>query len=75
MREAIQHRLHRLGSQLTLIFLVGFLGIGIAIGLPVILLISQQSSSHAQLLLDQAVVASRAFLKREEADLQSLALL
>src|SRR5690349_16360384 len=75
MKEAIQHRLHRLGSQLTLIFLVGFLGIGIAIGLPVILLISQQSSSHAQLLLDQAVVASRAFLEREEADLQSLALL
>ena len=75
MREAVKHRLHRLGSQLTLIFLVGFLGIGIAIGLPVILLISQQSSSHAQLLLDQAVVASRAFLEREGADLQSLALL
>jgi signal transduction histidine kinase len=71
----LKHRPRRLGSQLTLIFLVGFLGIGIAIGVPVILLISEQSSSHAQLLLDQAVVASRAFLAREQADLQSLALL
>jgi PAS domain S-box-containing protein len=61
--------------QLTFTFLIGFLGIGLAIGLPVISLISQQSSSHAQLLLDQAVVASRAFIKREQSDLQSLALL
>ena len=75
MRSFLKHRLHRLGSQLTFIILAGFLGIGVAIGLPVILLISQQSSSHAQLLLDQAVVASRAFMQREEADLQSLALL
>jgi two-component system, OmpR family, sensor histidine kinase ResE len=75
MREAVKHRLHRLGSQLTFTFLIGFLGIGVAIGLPVILLISQQSSSHAQRLLDQAVVASRAFLEQEKADLQSLALL
>lgn len=75
MRQFIKHRLHRLGSQLTFIFLVGFLGIGIAIGVPVIMLISQQSSSHAQRLLDQAVVASRAFLEQEKADLQSLALL
>jgi len=55
--------------------MVGFLGIGIAIGLPVILLISKQTSSQAQLLLDQAVVASRAFLESEQSDLQSLALL
>ena len=75
MLAFLKHRLHRLGSQLTFTFLVGFLGIGVAIGLPVILLISQQSSSHAQRLLDQAVVASRAFLEREESDLQSLALL
>jgi PAS domain S-box-containing protein len=75
MLSFLKQRLHRLGSQLTFTFLVGFLGIGVAIGLPVILLISQQSSSHAQLLLDQAVVASRAFMEREEADLQSLALL
>ena len=71
----LRHRLHRLGSQLTLIFLVGFLGMGVAIGLPVILLISQQSSSHAQLLLEQALVASRSFVEREKSDLQSLALL
>src|SRR5919108_1185430 len=75
MLSFLRLRLQRLGSQLTFIFLVGFLGIGVAIGLPVILLIRQQSSSHAQLLLDQAVVASRAFMKQEEADLQSLALL
>jgi len=72
---SLKRRLHRLRSQLTLTFLVGFLGIGAAIGLPVVLLISQQSSSHAQLLLDQAEVASRAFLERERSDLQSLALL
>ena len=71
----LKHRLRRLRSQLILTFLIGFPGIGLAIGLPVILLLSQQSSSHAQLLLDQAVIASRAFIKREQSDLQSLALL
>lgn len=70
-----QKRLRRLRSQLTLTFLVAFLGIGVAIGLPVLLLISQQASSQAQLLLDQAVVASRAFIASEQSDLQSLALL
>ena len=67
--------LRRIRSQLTLTFLVGFLGIGIAIGLPAILLISRQASSQAQLLLDQAVIASRAFIEREQSDLQRLALL
>jgi signal transduction histidine kinase len=67
--------LQTLRSQLILTFIVGFLGIGIAIGLPVILLISRQASSQAQLLLDQAVVASRAFIESEQSDLQSLALL
>jgi two-component system, OmpR family, phosphate regulon sensor histidine kinase PhoR len=71
----LKNRLRRLRSQLIFIFLVGFPGIGLAIGIPVILLISQQSSSNAQLLLDQAVVASRAFIRREQSDLQSLALL
>lgn len=74
MFPLLKHRLRRLSSQLTLIFLVGFLGIGIAIGVPIVLLISQQASSYAQLLLDQAMVASRVFLEREKADLQSLAL-
>lgn len=74
MFPVLKRRLRRLSSQLTLIFLVGFLGIGIAIGVPIVLLISQQASSHAQLLLDQAMVASRVFLEREKADLQSLAL-
>lgn len=75
MLTFLRPRLHRLRWQLTFTFLIGFLGIGIAIGLPVISLIRQQSSSHAQLLLDQAVVASRAFIEGERADLQSLALL
>jgi len=68
-------RLRTLRSQLIFTFIVGFLGIGFAIGLPVILLISRQASSQAQLLLDQAVVASRAFVESERSDLQSLALL
>ncbi|HJR81057.1 MAG TPA: ATP-binding protein, partial [Anaerolineales bacterium] len=71
----LRKRLSRLRSQLIFIFLVGFPGIALAIGLPVIALISQQSSSHAQRLLDQAVVASQAFIEREQSDLQSLALL
>ena len=68
-------RLRRLRSQLILTFLACFLGIGIAIGLPVILLINRQASSQAQLLLDQSVVASKAFLSSEQSNLQSLALL
>ncbi len=68
-------RLRRFRSQLILTFLVGFLGIAIAIGLPVILLINRQASSQAQLLLDQSVVASRAFIASEQSNLQSLALL
>ncbi len=68
-------RLHRLRSQLILTFLVGFLGIAVAIGLPVIVLINRQASSQAQLLLDQSVIASRAFIESEQSNLQSLALL
>ena len=75
MLSFLTSRLRRLRSQLTFTFLAGFLGIGIAIGLPVILLIGRQASSQAQLLLNQAVVASGAFIQGEEADLQSLALL
>lgn len=75
MFRFLKQRLRRLRAQLIFTFLVGFLGIGTAIGLPVILLIGRQSSSNAQLLLDQAVVASRAFIERERSDLQSLALL
>ena len=68
-------RLRRLRSQLILAFLAGFLGIAIAIGVPVIVLIHRQASSQAQLLLDQSVVASRAFIASEKSNLQSLALL
>ena len=68
-------RLRRLRSQLVLTFLISSLGIGIAIGLPVLLLINRQASSQAQLLLDQATLTTRAFLASETADLQNLALL
>ncbi|HSJ87853.1 MAG TPA: ATP-binding protein [Anaerolineales bacterium] len=51
------------------------MGIAIAIGLPVFLLMNRQASSQAQLLLDQSVVASRAFIESEQSNLQSLALL
>ena len=68
-------RLRRLRSQLVLTFLVSSLGIGIAIGFPVLLLINRQASSQAQLLLDQATLTTRAFLASEQADLQNLALL
>src|SRR5574342_138726 len=68
-------RLRRLRSQLVLTFLLSSLVIGIAIGLPVILLINRQASSQAQLLLDQATLTTRTFLAGEAADLQNLALL
>ena len=71
----LKHHLRRLRWQLTYTFVIGYLAIAIAIGLPVLLLISQQSTSHAQRFLDQAVVASRTFMEREQSDLQSLALL
>src|SRR5215216_3586930 len=75
--DFLKPRLHldRLRSQLILAFLGGFLGIGIAVGLPVIVLINRQASSQAQLLLDQSAVASRAFLTSEQSNLRSLALL
>ncbi len=68
-------RLHKLRSQLILTFLVGFLGIGIAIGLPVLVLINRQASLQAQLLLNQSVIASRAFITSEQSNLESLSLL
>lgn len=67
--------LRKLRSQLTLAFLGAFLGLGVGIGLPVTVLISRQASSQAQHLLDQALVASRAFIEGEQSDLQSLAVL
>lgn len=70
-----KYRLHRLRTQLVLTFLISSLGIGIAIGLPVILLINRQAVSQAQLLLDQALLSTQAFLEGEESDLQNLALL
>src|SRR5690349_449349 len=68
-------RLNRLRSQLVLTFLLSSLGLGTAIGLPVILLINHQDSSQAQLVLDQATLTAQALLAREQSDLQNLALL
>ncbi len=70
-----KNRPRRLRSQLVLTFLLSSLGIGVAIGLPVILLINRQASSQAQLLLDQATLTTQAFLGSERSDLQNLALL
>jgi signal transduction histidine kinase len=70
-----KHRLHRLRTQLVLSFLISSLGIGIAIGMPVILLINRQASSQAHLLLDQGTLTTRVFLAGEQSDLQNLALL
>ncbi len=70
-----KNRQRRLRSQLVLTFLLSSLGIGIAIGLPVILLINRQASAQAQLLLEQATSTTRVFLASEQSDLQNLALL
>src|SRR6201988_1759786 len=70
-----KNRLRRLRSQLVLTFLLSALGIGVAIGLPVILLINRQASSQANLLLEQAISTTRVFLTSEQSDLQNLALL
>jgi len=67
-------RLQKLRTQLVLTFLVSSLGIGVAVGLPVILLINRQASSQAQLLLDQAILTTQASLASEQSDLQNLAL-
>ena len=65
----------RLRSQLVLTFLAGFLGIGVGVSIPVIILLNRQASSQAQFLLDQTNLASQAFIASESSDLQSLALL
>ena len=70
-----KNRLRRLRSQLVLTFLLSSLGIGVAVGLPVILVINRQASSQAQLLLEQATSTTRVFLASEQSDLQNLALL
>jgi len=67
--------LRRLRSQLVLTFLLSSLGIGLAIGLPVLLLINRQAAAQAQLLLEQATLTTQAFLAGEQSDLQNLTLL
>ena len=70
-----KNRLRRLRSQLVVTFLLSSLGIGIAVGLPVILVLNRQATSQAQLLLEQATSTTRVFLASEQSDLQNLALL
>ncbi len=70
-----KHRLQRLRTQLVLTFLISSLGIGLAIGLPVIVLINRQASSQTQLLLDQSILTTKALIARKQSDLQNLALL
>lgn len=73
----MQYKYHprRLRSQLILTFLAGFLGIGVAISVPVIILFNRQASIQVQYLLDQTSLASQAFIAGERSDLQNLALL
>ena len=73
----MQHKYQprRLRSQLVLAFLAGFLGMGVGVSIPVIILLSRQASSQAQFLLDQTSLASQAFITSERSDLQNLALL
>ena len=70
-----KYQLRRLRSQLVLAFLAGFLGMGVGVSIPVIILLSRQASSQAQFLLDQTSLASQAFITSERSDLQNLALL
>src|SRR5512133_3924887 len=65
----------QLRSQLVIAFLAGTLGIVIAIGIPVVLLINRQAASQTRLLLDQATLTTQSSLAREQSDLQNLALL
>jgi len=67
--------LSKLRSQLIFTFLLGSMGIVLAIGLPVVLLINRQATSQTNLLLEQAVLTTQAALAREQSDLQNLALL
>jgi len=67
--------LHKLRSQLIFTFLAVSIGIVIAIGLPVVLLINRQATSQTNLLLEQAILTTQASLAREQSDLQNLALL
>jgi signal transduction histidine kinase len=73
----MQHKYQprRLRSQLVLAFLAGFMGIGVGVSIPVIILLNRQVSSQAQFLLDQTSLASQAFIASERSDLQNLALL
>jgi signal transduction histidine kinase len=73
----MQQKFHprRLRSQLILAFLAGFLGIGVAISVPVVILLNRQASTQSEYLLDQTSLASQAFIASERSDLQSLALL
>ncbi len=67
--------LRTLRSQLIASFLLGFLGVVLAAGIPLLLTINRQAASQSQLLLDQAVLSTRAFLASEQSDLESLTLL
>jgi two-component system, OmpR family, sensor histidine kinase ResE len=70
-----KNSLSKLRSQLILTFLVGSIGIVIAIGLPVVLLINNQTHSQTNMLLNQAKLTTKSSLAREQSDLQNLALL
>ena len=67
--------MRRLQSQLVFSFLISYLGIALAIAVPLLLVISRQAFSQAELVLRQAVLSSQALLAGEGADLENLSLL
>jgi len=73
----MQHKYQprRLRSQLVFAFLAGFMGIGMGVSIPVVILLNRQASSQAHFLIDQTSLASQAFIASERSDLQNLALL
>lgn len=65
----------RLRNQLILTILVSSLGMALVISLPFILHIHRQASLQSQLLLENTILTTQAFLKNEQADLQNLAVM
>jgi signal transduction histidine kinase len=69
------HPFRRLRTQLIASFVISFLAIALGLGIPVVLTINRQAASQNQLLLDQALLSTRASLSGKESELRNLALL
>jgi len=67
--------LRRLRYQLIASFLLGYLGVALAVGIPLLVAINRQTAAQSRLLLDQAALSTRAFIASEQSEMESLALL